>query len=325
MTFRNCVYLTTLIFILGGCGGPAKPALVPLTEAHKKFVEICKKDYQLNVKLFPLKNTVWIYLPIDHPIVDYKATEKKAEDTKAGSERFNVNFLETAFKDGVFTVEHDISMVKSYPKDYGYASNYTEEYNTKYRAVFSAVMQAYFSVGVETGENIRVVQLNTHHKAEGVPEFFVISIADTSRGIQIQFLMNLEDYRKQAAGHLPPEEYTQRIIYEMSGNPAIVGDLEGSHLDYREVAWGEFLAGQITGRVNFKYGRSSFPPSADTKAEILHQVYRAVSAYDFQGFSAVELHDLRDGSTVKITREELQAHKKAPLPEGGKLHTIKFF
>lgn len=300
---------TILIFATSftSCGKPSRQP-IELTEAHEKFYQIATEEYNLkDIQLIPLENTAWIYLPVEHGILDYKATGTgKVVDDASAKERFNVNHVETHFQDGRFVIDYDISAVTSYPKDLGYGTGYNPEFAPKNQAVFSAISRAYY-------------------EAPDAPEFFVVVFTDITRGLSFKYIIYLPDYKKQVAGALAQDEASKRTLQEMLGNKYYIKDKEGKHLKPHEITMPEFLSKQITNRVNFKYGRSNFPPSQKTEREILHQVYLTLTAYDYEDFSEIELNNLRNGEQMTVDAGTLEDYKDMPLPEGGKIHTIKFF
>ena len=100
--------------------------------------------------------------------------------------------------------------------------------------------------------------------------------------------------------NIPQEEFVKRSLYDMKGKAQWIGDTEGRHLAYNEIVMPEFLARQITSRVNFKYQKSSFPPSNDARGEVLTIVAETLRNYNFTDFNYVELRDLNTGLTETV-------------------------
>ncbi len=322
--FRLLVIMIVGSLCLTSCNRVKPPEILPITEVHQKFIDLCKTDYHLEVLLKPLANTLWIYIPTTEPIVDYKATPKSPDAQKEPKEKYTVKFLETSYHDHNFYIDYDIQKTKTYPpKDLGVGSDYSEKFSAINRNIFTAIMRSYFDVNPNEGASESQVDkaISENH----LPQFFVVTIANIERGVKLEFTFTLDDFKKQAIGYLPYEEFSQRMIYEMSGDESMINDKTGEHLNVHEIDLSDFLAKQIANRINFKYGRSDFPPSSDTKAELLYHVNQAVDAYNFTDFDAVSLHDLADTTTEVVPKSDLAKYKEMPTPSEGTLHTIKFF
>ncbi len=123
---------------------------------------------------------------------------------------------------------------------------------------------------------------------------------------------------------IPHEEYTKRYLTEIRGSTSIVDDVSGEHLDYRRITMEEFLGKQLANRINFKYGRSDFPPSEDTVSEILNIVSTTVRLYEFEAFENIVLKDLDTDEQKTLSRSELTNYE-SEIPKEGKFHVIKFF
>ena len=71
-------FIYLCIILLAGCfRAPVKPTL---EAAHRKFKKLCKEEYGIDVVLRPLKNTLWIYVPLDHRITENVASDKLFAD-----------------------------------------------------------------------------------------------------------------------------------------------------------------------------------------------------------------------------------------------------
>ncbi|MFC1510557.1 hypothetical protein ACFL49_02740 [Candidatus Omnitrophota bacterium] len=318
-----------------GCGAP-KTTAIPLSEAHKKFLKICKEDYALeNIRLTPLENTVWIYLPIDHDFVNAKATRGGKVTSKEGKEGFAVNYCDVTFKDEVFSVEYDISKKRSYAKDLGYGSQNNETFTKKYQNIYAAIMQSYFeikdeSLGLELNEEDATFKdahvIRNYVKDPTAPDFFVIVIANVNNGIILKYTLYLEDYKRQAMGNFPQEEATMRILNESYGNINAIDDVEGKFLNVQEILWPDFLAKQMVNRINFKFGKSEFAPSEDIASEVMKIAATTLRYYDFTDLASIDLIDLNTQTTTSADKAELEEiTENVDVPSEGKYHVIKFF
>lgn len=278
---------------------------------------------------------MWIYVPIEQRIVDVKATDKGPFKSKEPQEKLTVKYIDAVITEDAINMDYDIAMGKGYGKSYGYSQAYTKEYSKVQNNILMALKDSFFDVGKIAGDvefvNVQKNQshkklVNSYVKTDNPPEFFVITISNIVKGIEIEILLNFDDYKKAMSPNpiIPHEEYTKRYITEIRGNTSIISDLEGKHIDYRDITLKEFLGKQLTNRVNFKYSRSDFPPSNDTIQELLKITATTVRLYSFNNFISVNLKDLVTGDIKTITRAELKAYEAEEKPKG-KYHVIKFF
>ena len=264
----------------------------PLPEGYKKFIEICQNEYNLPVVVNPLKNTVWIYLPQKENILELKAAEQKSADSNQAKESVSIKFLDGKFTDGVFQLEYDIAPSKTYTQNYGYANQYSEPYQKNYRNLLTIIYRSFSDF-------------------PNSPDFFILVIADINNGIEIKTTLYLKDLLRGTSDQSFQEEYVKRMIVNYPvGNVDIVGDDTGGHINYQELTWPEFLIEQALYRLRFQYKQSSFPPSSDTKKEILQIIKETLEAYHFEDFDAIELNDLNTNSVEKIEKFQL---KEIPL------------
>lgn len=332
-------YLPTFFIILSlslyGCSKGLPSHGVTMSAAHEKFLKTCREEFKYKVRTKLVGKTMWVYVPIEERIVDVKATDKGPFSSNEAQEKIAVRYLDTQITTDAINIEYDIAMGKGYGKSFGYSSSYTEEYSKVQNNVLMALKDSFFDVGKIAGDvEFMDAQKNESHKklvdsyvkTDKPPEFFVITIANITKGIEIEIMLNFDDYKGAMSPNpiIPHEEYTKRYLTEIRGNTDIISDLDGKHINYRDITLQEFLGKQITNRVNFKYGRSDFPPSDDTIKELLNITATTVRLYDFNAFSSVNLKDLVTGDIKAVTREELKAYEVEEKSKG-KYHVIKFF
>jgi hypothetical protein len=271
--------------LTAGCA-PKETALLSLSQAHEKFLEICREELGLEpvTRMFP--NTFWIYLPVEE-LFDFKASPKLPPGFADTPKNFSVEFLEGEFQGGSFVIEYDIVRATKAPKDHGYTTTYAESYNKIQNNILSALARAFFD-------------------AETAPEFIVLTVADVKRGIETRSIFYLGDFRRYMSQTMPYDEYAKRHLSDTRGDPKIVGDHQGKHMEFKEITWPEFLTQQIVNRVRFKYQRSDFAPTGTIEDEILKSVDEAVEAYDFTNFEGMKLINLREGRTYEFRKEELE-------------------
>ena len=290
--------LTSLILnfiLLPGCSSPPKPHILPLSEINKKFIQYCKDEFKLDVKLIALENTLWVYYPMTTPVFGIKVTDQGPQSSSEGKEQNAINFIDGKFQDGAFRFQYDIGKTKKYTKDYGYGSNYSEEYQKAQRDILTAFQNVYF--GVEA----------TPKDSPKLPQYVVMVIADIKTGLEIENMFYFLDLKRAMSN--PPDltydEYSKRFINDIRGKTAIIDDTEGTHLIYKEITMEDFIPKQIINRMNFKYFKSSFPPSDDPVAEFKKSTQETINAYNFTSFYTLELNDLATGKQTTINKAEL--------------------
>ncbi|MCK4882588.1 MAG: hypothetical protein KAS92_06160 [Candidatus Omnitrophica bacterium] len=348
MTLKPKQFILTLcglgLFMsLSGCEVPAPKALTP-SEAHHKLVSILKEENGINVVTKEFKNALWIYLPLEESFLQLKANTKPAAAPSSTPEsKTTVHFLDVEFNGQDFVIRYDIGPAKKYAKDPGYQSLASEAFQTNQRYILTAISRAYASFE-EIPDEDRLAErvegdidfldhaknadhkrmVHSYVKTDRAPNIFVIVMADIENGIESRIFLHLKDLRRAATDATFHEEYAKRVISDHPfGDPAIVGDQAGAHVDFHEITIPEFLAKQIVFRVNFKYTRSAFPPSDDSVAEILKAAATTVASYDFKEFSAVELQDLSNGAVETVERKELARHSET-FSSPGRLIRIEF-
>jgi len=333
--------LSLLILFLNSCA-PKPPQELTPTEAHKKLVDLCKNEYNLDVTTKAFENTLWIYLPMDHSFLSLTTSEKGPIKSSDPDKKQKINFLDGQFSDGAFQMRYDIGLSETYTDDRGIGTRVSEEYTVKQRFLFSAITRAYAEVEkkpysdqyaekVPGDTTFMGERKNTTHKklvhsyvkTANVPDFFVIIIADIKLGIETRTYLYLQDLRRASIDQGFGEEYIKRVIVDQPmGHQIIIGDKKGSHLEAYDLSWPEFLSKQMTYRINFKYQRSAFPPSNDTRLELLTIAADTVAAYDFEDFASIQLHDLDNGTTFSTAREDLTSYR-SESSEGRLIH-IRF-
>ena len=245
-----------------------------------------------------------------------KAGQNKAQISTGPVVKPALKFLDGAFGDSSFHITYDIAPEKGYPRSYGYESAFSEKYQQDQRNILSAVYRAFghFQEPAAGGA-----------AADGTPDFFVVVIADIVNGLEARTVFYLTDLKRAYSDPTFYEEYARRVISEQpTGGQEIIGDKQGQHVGFRDLSWGEFLAKQMVYRITFKYQQSGFPPSDDTRAEVLAAAADTVAAYQFTDFRAVRLKDLGAEAGYEISQSDLAAYQSGPSPSAGRLIHIKF-
>ncbi len=303
---KNLIISSLIYLLITGCAKPSPIEPITLNKAHQKLIDICKKDFDLTVKLFPFENTLWVYIPMEESFLDIKSTDEGPRIVDQFKETRTINYLDGWYADSSFHLKYDITLSKAYGKEYGFTSAFTDKYRKEQQYILLSITKAY--------ENVE----------EEIPDFFVIVAADIVKGIETQMILNFSDLKRVMTDQFFHEEYTRRNIMDYpTGHTKIIDDKEGKHLELYDLTWPDFLAKQMVHRIKNKYQRSAFPPSEDTQQEILTIVSETVHAYEFTGFETVQLQDLHNETTYTTNKSDL---KKPEEKEDSKsrLINIKF-
>ena len=290
---RRTISLLSLCLLTAACAGCPDVSRLPAgiaTEPGKKLIDICRSEYNLEVIVKKTGNTVWLYLPITHPILATEAVKQPAAREQAGR-AFSLLFVDVEYAAGLFHAAYDIVPVTQTSPGAGYVNAYTAEYTEKKQAITQAIFRAYADTPEEEA-NI----------------FFVVVIADIASGIESQELFNLADLKYYMTQALPYDEYIKRYIFELRGDTAIIKDTKGRHLAYVDIPWPEFIRRQILHRIRFKYQQSGIQPSDDAFREIAESAGEAVRAYRFSDFTALRLRDLRNEKEYLVEKQQLLQH-----------------
>ena len=291
------------------------PNALPLSEAHKKLIRVCKEDFGYDVKVFPLENTVWVYLPLSKSFFDIKATDEGPKSSNTHHDSFTINFLDGVYSTGTFSFEYDIEPSRLYDKSYGYTYS-LEELQKAQGNILRAIKSAYSDSEI-VPENARSAngpkdETDYYFKYDNVPEFFVTVIADIEKGLELKTTASYYDISRTLTDPTFSEEYLKRIIVDNTiGSKKIIQDKAGTHLEIKAMTWGDFLAKQIVHRVNYQFLNTAFPPMEKVNEEIFKIVSEAFEVYSFNSFEAIRLHDLQKDTTASVEKAQLYQYKDA--------------
>jgi len=341
---RTSFFLSLLILLFAAGCSPPPAQQIPRTGAQERMIQLCKTDYNLDIVTYAFDNTLWIYLTLDNPYLSIVTSKKGPAKSTDAKDKPTIKFLDGEFKDYSFQLRYHIALDKFYPGSNGIETKYSDEFLTTQRNLLQAIARTYAEVEKEPGSNRYVEKVagdidfmgkkkNATHKelvhsyvkTEAVPDFFVIVIADITKGIESKTYLYLQDLRRAMREQGFGEEYRKRVISDQPiGHTVIIEDKKGTHLDTHDLTWGEFLAKQIVYRTNFKYTQSSFPPSENTRNELLTTVAETVQAYDFKDFTSVILKDINKNTVETANRSEVENIHLTPPPSSKNLHYLNF-
>jgi len=298
-------FILFLLIAFIGCTQTAPEEPLAHTDPVKNLIRICDEEHNFGITVTPYDHTIWIYLPLEEGFLKMKADPKGFSNSQESSVTATIKFLNGKYGNNDFYLTYDIAPSKAYAKSYGYSSEFSDEYRTKQRHILSAITRSF-------------------NEANDPPDFFVIIIADIIAGMESRTILHFLDLKRAYVDQSFHEEYAKRIISEQPvGNVARVGDRTGASIDMSDMTWPQFLSKQMVFRINFKYQRSTFPPSNDTRMELLTIAANTVSAYDFEDFTSIRLQDLNADTIFETAREDLASYRSEPLSKGRLIH-IKF-
>lgn len=301
--------LALICFLLGGCNRLAPEPPSTFKEADVQFLRICRDEYRLSPVLKGAGRTLWIYLPLEKPLFEMKANREGPKNEPRASNNPVIRYLDGHAEGRRFVLAYDIAPLKSYDQSYGYTSTFSPEIQEMHHHLLTSIVRAYDPVAPEKR-----------------PDFFVIIIADITHGLETESILYFDDMARVMKDQSFGEEYVQRAVFKQAvGRPDIFGDREGKHLDVHDLTWPEFLSEQMLYRIRFKYQKSDFHPSENTRAEVLTIAAETFHAYDFKNFDAVELHDLNAESVENVPAKDVLAFTPQEDPPGqGRLIHIQF-
>ncbi len=279
-------WVITVLIITTGCHKEAKRPPATLSDAEKKFAEICRNEHKLNVQVYDATNTVWVYLPMEEDLIDYHGTPR-INETKT-KKQFVLSTFEGDFKDAQYRFLLDLTDGIKTTKDQGYKSDATEAFIKNRLLLYSTISQVFFEL-----------------EKDKAPEFIAVVIGNVKKGVAYKSILNLNDYKLYRSDALTSEEYNLREISELYGDDRLIGDNEGKSLDIKPIEWSWFLIEQVKNRVNFKFLRSDFPPKEDTVIAIASIIADTFRYYEYGNYSAVLIKDIRNRTSYRFDKPQL--------------------
>ena len=306
LTSQAIKTITTALLLcaVAGCGKKAPDAAIPPTQAQNDLLSSLQSDYSIQVTAKAFAHTLWIYLPLEGDLLAMKAKAQALPSSQTPTVKPTILYLDGHAKDRDLILKYDIAPEKAYGKDPGYAPTYTEEVKTKQRQILTDIYRIYSN-------------------ADKAPDFFVLVAADITNGVETKVIFYFDDLLRAYTDQSFQEEYAKRFISEPpAGDGALIGDKAGASIDYHDITWPEFLVKQMIHRITFKYTQSEFPPSNDSRAELLRIAADTVGSYQYDDFSELTLVDLDKDATFSFTPEELAGYRSEsnPPPAGRLIH-----
>ncbi len=258
--------LSTTIALFCGCTSSTSPTFIK-ENAEDAIKDILAKEYQITVVTHLVKQTLWVYLPLNNVIA-------KAEKPQKYVERFVVDEDRGALENGTLKFSY---LIKGIPEEEKtQETQYDKKAVDKIQNVWKVIRRVIFSMA---------------HSQRGAVKFICIITADTDNGAQIRETVFIEDLKKVAYNFISWEEFQHRVIQETEIARDIIGDTQGQHVNYRDVSFEEFLVKQIENRIKLKFQKPEVEKGADIDKEILKAIQNTLDIYKFYDFDALELYN----------------------------------
>ena len=340
---KALIFPILFLLLVAGCARSPKEA-IPTTAANQRLIDLCKKDYNLDIVTKAYDNTLWIYLPVDESFLSIVASKDGPVKSPDSEEKLVINFLDGTFTNNAFEIRYDIGLKKAYMDNKGITTKFSNEYSAKQQFLLGTITRAYSDIEKKPDSDQYVEKitgdrdfldkhrdatrdrfLRSNIKTANVPDFIVIIIADIKKGIESRMYLHLQDLQRATHDSGFSEEYVKRAVMEQPpGNEIIIGDKTGSYLETYDLSWADFLTRQMLYRVNFKYTQSTFPPYPDALAQLTEIAAEIVQGYDFNDFESINFIDLNTEKTRALSKEQLQSVEITPPNLPGKIHHLKF-
>ncbi len=274
---RAGLKLFPLILFLSACTSSTSPTF--LKESIPLAVkDICKKEYKLDLSTKLSGRTLWVYMPLEDIISKLPKPEKYIE-------RFLIEDKKNTLNEGVLKISYSVKPI-------------AERETQQEMSIDKSVNEKIFNVL----QVIRRVLFSIDNSQDNNPLFFCIVTADIKNGFEIKQVFHLLDLKKLSYGFISQTEYQHRIVQDTAVSAQIIGDKEGTHLDYRDITLEEFISSQIQSRIRFKFQKPEVEKNADIDKEVLKIITYTLNTYNFKDFSLVEIVNLVSAAKTTLNQ-----------------------
>jgi hypothetical protein len=271
-----------LFFYLSGCSTSTAPTFLKENIADA-ITDISKKEYNLELKVKLVGETIWIYYPVE-------SLFEKADKPEKYSEKFLIKDNSAEFKDRQLKINYLIRPIPETEKTQDF--KYNKDTLGKLNDILSVTRRVLFS-------------MDRAKKPE--PKFICIIIADIKIGIEIRELTYYLDLKKVSYNYISLGEYQHRTIQDVGFLPQALGDRDGSYINYKDIAMSEFIAKQIQHRIRLKFQKPEVERNVDVDKEIEKITAHTVKTYDFKDFNEVVLNNLLSNRKTILNRAAILA------------------
>lgn len=269
--------LVILLCYILGCTSSTTPTYLKedIADAIQK---ICKDEYKVDVRAKLVGSTLWIYLPLEDIF-------RRPDKPEKSYERFDIGQNRNEFKEGVLKFEY---LIRPVPDKERYQQ---VEFDKSAAQKINHVLRVL----------LRVLSSSEQTK-KGGPQLFCLITADIKNGFLFKEVFYYLDLKKAIYYFISFTEFQHRTVQDMELAPQIIGDKEGQNLNYKDITFEEFIAGQIQNRIQLKFQKPEVDKNADIDKEVLKIVVNTLKIYGFEDFSAVELYNLFTKNTTILNK-----------------------
>jgi len=262
----NILFISSLA--AAGCTISTHPTY-PKETIGRAIEDICKQEYKVDIKVRLVGSTLCVYLPIAEGILE------KSDKPQKVIERFIIEKNQIELANNALLARY---LVRPIPEEEKFQDmKYSKAAFEKINNVWKALRRVIFSM--ESPE-------------QNSPKFFSIIAADIKNGFFVKETFYYLDFKKVSYGLISWGEYQHRAIQETEVSPGIIGDLSGSSIEYRDIAFNDFILEQIQHRIKLKFQKPEAEKNADIDKEILKIIRYTLDTYAFRDFVTLELDNL---------------------------------
>ena len=284
MLLLRLLLLTTLLLPVS-CDTISSPTYT-LATITTGLADICQKEYAIPIVSTLKGRTLWIYLPLEEEL--FIDTDTPQESLKA----FELQTLEGSLAENTIKFDYSIAEIPEIK----------ESQNKKINPLIAEKMRKVFNA-------IRRVILSLQHNTEE-PIFFATVTSDIKNGIEIIEITYIDDLKKALYGLISITEYQHRSLQDIRLSFEAIGDKDGKHLRYTDLAFKDFLIEQMKQRIHSKFSRPEVKKGADIDKEVMKSIQHVLEIYKFSDFSMLELKNIATENKISLSRAAILEKSK---------------
>ncbi|MBI5144961.1 MAG: hypothetical protein HZA27_02100, partial [Candidatus Omnitrophica bacterium] len=89
--------------------------------------------------------------------------------------------------------------------------------------------------------------------SDNTPDFYALAASDINLGLDYILIGSTLDIKKSYAGYLPWMEANKRYVIKFNLSPEAIGDTAGTHINYYDIKFVDFLSAQIAQRIAARF------------------------------------------------------------------------
>lgn len=277
--------LLPFIFFLSACSSSVAPSFLK-EDVPTAVKDICKKEYQLDLVTKLVDQTLWVYMPLENIVTKSEKPEKYIE-------RFLIEDNKNLLSEGILRVSYAIKPIEE--KEAKQEMSLDKKVNEKIFNILQVIRRVLFS---------------TDNSKTNSPLFFCIVTADIKNGFQIKQIFHISDLKKLSYGFISQTEYQHRIVQDTEVSALIIGDSQGTHLNYQNITLEDFVVNQIKNRIKIKFQKPEVEKNADIDKEIFKIISYTMKTYNFRNFTLLEMTNLLNTKKVIFNRAAILGGSK---------------